>query len=87
MIFLRMIGYSFVRISEIIAGRNVRFYYEIHGVAIPVKIAENGLIQIDYCYMIVRSVVGTVYRALSLNRSKMQHASYIEKKLPISQVR
>lgn len=45
-------------------------YYEIHGVAIPVKVAENGLIQIDYCYMIV-SLDGSVMDYISLNRSEI----------------
>lgn len=61
---------SFVRISEIIAGRNIRFYYEILGVAIPVKVAENGLIQIDCCYMIISLDLSWVYRAVLLIRSK-----------------
>lgn len=63
--------YSFVKVSEIIGGRNIRFHYEIHGVVIPVKVAENGLI--DYCYTMI-SLNGSgdhESRCILLNRSEI----------------
>lgn len=65
--------YSFVKVSEIIGGRNIRFHYEIHGVVIPVKVAENGLIQIDYRYTMISldGSGGHESRCVSLNRSEI----------------